>query len=228
MRKVLMRNQPDGRAPLCGIATHSAGSCKGVSERLNKSCASLQTRPKASNITTTMNSRILNAMTTRLAAMVLLVTLGGAAQTEPPTATPQSKPEQVPQGMKKVLGDYGGWWEDLSDQARDSFVDGYTTAMQKARFLTHNECMKNAKSVQPGPEFNAKLQESLKLCAVSEAFDYKAGISLRVGLNRFYNNSLNARIPPEFAMEYVRDEIMRTKTTGELLEELIGWRKAMK
>jgi hypothetical protein len=167
------------------------------------------------------------AMTTQIAAIVFLVTLAAAAQTAPPTDTPRPNPAQLPPVMMKELGDYGGWWKALSDEARDNFVDGYTTAMQKVQFITHNECMKNAKSVQPGPEFNAKLQESLNLCVLSEAFDYKAGMSLRVGLNKFYNNPLNAHIPPEFAMEYLRDELKRNKTTGELLDELNDWRKTM-
>jgi len=126
-----------------------------------------------------------------------------------------------------MLGDYGGWWKALSDEARDSFVDGYTAAMQKVQFNLHNECMQRAKSVKAGPEYNAKLQDSLNLCVLSDAFDYKAVMSLRIGLNRFYNNSLNANIPPELAMEYVRDELKGNKTTAELLEELIEWRKAM-
>ncbi len=168
-------------------------------------------------------------MATRLAVIVLLMTLGAAAQTEAPTAPPPPpQPPQVSPAMKKVLGDYAGWWQAISDEAKDSFVDGYTTAMLKAQLLTHNECMKDAKRVQPGPDSNAKLQESLKLCVVSEAFDYKGGIAFRIGLNRFYDNPLNITIPPEFAMEYVRDELMGNKTTGELLLELNEWRRTMK
>jgi len=182
---------------------------------------------EASNIRAEVNSRILNAMTTRIAAIVLLLMLAAAAQTTQPTDTPQPKPVQVSPLMMRASGDYGGWWTALSDEAKDNFVDGYTTAMQKVQFITHNECMKNAKSVQPGPESNAKLQASFNLCALSEAFDYKAGMSLRVGLNRFYSNPLNARITPELAMEYVRDELKRNKTIGELLEELNEWRKTM-
>jgi len=104
-------------------------------------------------------------MTTRIAAIVLLLTLAAAAQTAQPTDTPPPKPVQVSPLMLKVAGDYGGWWAALSIEARDNFVDGYTTAMQKAQSITHNECMKNARGVQQGPEFNAKLQESLNLCA---------------------------------------------------------------
>src|SRR5271165_76455 len=159
---------------------------------------------EASNIRAEVNSRILNAMTTRIAAIVLLLMLAAAAQTTQPTDTLQPKPVQVSPLMMRASGDYGGWWTALSDEARDSFVDGYTAAMQKVQFITHNECMKNAKSVQPGPEFNAKLQESLNLCTLSETFDYKSDKALRVGIDRFYKNPLNARIPPEFAMEYLR------------------------
>ena len=166
-------------------------------------------------------------MTLRIAAIVLLLTLKAAAQTEPPTDIPLPKPVQIPPATMKLLGDYGGWWKALSDEARDNFVDGYTAAMQKVQFITHKECMKNAKSIQPGPEFNAKLQESLNLCALSETFDYKADKALRAGLDKFYKNPLNATIPPEFAMEYLRDELKHNKTEGELRDELNEWRKTM-
>lgn len=166
-------------------------------------------------------------MTPRIAAVVLLAALAATAQTAPPTDTYQPKPVQPSPMMMRLMGDYGGWWKALSDEAKDNFVDGYVTAMQRVQFITHNECMKNAKSVQPGPESNAKLQASFNLCALSEAFDYKAGKSLRFRLDGFYANPLNVRIPPEFAMEYLRDELNRNKTVGQLLDELNEWRKIM-
>jgi len=163
-------------------------------------------------------------MTTRIAAIVFWATLA-AGQTGAPTDKSQPDPGQMPPPMMRLLGDYAGWWKALSDEAKDSFVDGYTTAMRNAEFTTHKECMDEAKSVQPGPEFNTKMQESLQLCALSEAFDYKAGKALRLSLDRFYRNPLNARIPADLAMEYVRDELKGGKTAAQLLDELNEWRK---
>jgi hypothetical protein len=168
-----------------------------------------------------------SVMTIRIAGLVLLAALAAAAQTETPTDTPVPKPVQVPPVMMKLLGDYGGWWKALSDESRDNFVDGYTAAMQNVQVTMRNECMKNAKSVQPGPEFNAKLQDSLNLCVLSKAFDYKSDLSLRTGLDRFYKNPLNAGIPPEYAMEYLRDELQHNKTAEQLRNELNEWRKTM-
>ena len=167
-------------------------------------------------------------MTIRIATLVLLTALAAAGQTAEPTGVLTPKPVQTPPLMLKLMGDYGGWWKALSDDARDNYVDGYTTAMQKVQFVTHNECMKNARSVMPGPELNAKLQESFNLCALSETFDYKSDRALRAGLDRFYKNMLNANIPPEFAMEYLRDDLKRNKTPSQLAEELNEWRRTMK
>ncbi len=166
-------------------------------------------------------------MTARIAILVLSAALAAAAQTDLPADPPPLKPIPVSPLMMKVLGDYGGWWKGLSDDAKDTFVDGYTTAMQKAQFVAHNECMKNARSIPPGPEYNAKLQESLNLCTLSDAFDYKADKALRVGLDGFYKNPLNGSIPPEFAMEYLRDQLKRNKTENQLRDELVQWRRMM-
>ena len=194
-------------SPGCPLAIGKSGPCV-ILNNHGKQCCSLP-------------------MTARIATLVLLAALAAVAQTAEPTAAPQPKPVQPSPVMMKLLGDYGGWWKALSDDARDNFVDGYASAMQKVQFMTHDQCIKNAKSVQPGPEFNAKLQESLNLCTLSQAFDYKAGRLLRIPLDGFYNNPLNAGIPPEFAMEYLRDEIKGNKTAGELRDELNGWRKTM-
>jgi hypothetical protein len=172
-------------------------------------------------------SAAFSVMTIRIAALVLLAVLTATAQTETPTDRPVPKPVQVPPVMMKLLGDYGGWWKALSDESRDNFVDGYTAAMQNVQITMRNECMKNAKNVQPGPEFNAKLQDSLNLCVLSKAFDYKSDLSLRTGLDRFYKNPLNAGVPPEYAMEYLRDELQHNKTADQLRNELTEWRKTM-
>jgi hypothetical protein len=166
-------------------------------------------------------------MTLRIAAIVFLLAVNAASQAAPPVGTPLPNPAQISPVTLKLMGDYGRWWKGISEESRDNFVDGYTTAMQKAQIMTHNECMKNARNVQPGPGSNARLQESLNLCVLSHAFDYKAALSFRAGLDGFYKDPLNARIPPEFAMEYLRDDFNRDKTPNQLLDELIEWRRMM-
>ena len=46
-------------------------------------------------------------------------------------------------------------------------------------------------------------------------------------LDEFYKEPLNVRIPAQYAMEYVRDEMVGKKTAGQLLDELNDWRKIM-
>ncbi len=167
-----------------------------------------------------------SCVTIRIATLLLLTALAAAGQAAPPADTPPAV-AQTSSAMLKVSGDYGGWWKALSDSARDNYVDGFTAAMQRAQFLVHNQCMNNARSIQPGPEYNTKLQESLSLCGVAETFDYKADLSLRAGLDKFYKDPLNAGVAPEFAMEYLRDQLKQNKTAIELLNELNEWRRTM-
>ena len=174
-----------------------------------------------------VNESHLSLTNVRIVAIVLWAVLVAAAQTETPADTPLPKPVPVSPVMMKLMGDYGGWWKALSDESRDNFVDGYTAAMQNVQVTIRSECMKNAKSVQPGPEFNAKLQDSLNLCVIAKTFDYKSDLSLRSGLDKFYKNPLNAGIPPEYALEYLRDELQHNKTPDQLRNELTEWRKTM-
>ncbi len=95
-------------------------------------------------------------------------------------------------------------------------MDGYTTAMQKAEVITHNECMNNAKSVQPGPDSNARLQQSLNLCVLSHSIRLQSRSIISSRPGQVYKNPLNERIPPEFAMEYVRDDLSRDKTPNPI------------
>lgn len=128
--------------------------------------------------------------------------------------------------MMWLANDYGGWWKALSDEAKDNFVFGYTTAMLKVKRITHSLGMDNAKGSKPGdPEWQAKMYESIDLNALSEDFDYVVDKPLRPALDEFYKEPLNTHIPPDFAMEYVRDELKGKKTAGQLLDELTEWRK---
>jgi hypothetical protein len=174
-----------------------------------------------------VNESRLSLTNVRIIAIVFLAAVAAYAQTETPADTPLPKPVPVSPVMMKLMGDYGGWWKAISDESRDNFVDGYTAAMQNVQVTMRSECMKNAKSVQPGPEFNAKLQDSLNLCVIAKTFDYKSDLSLRSGLDKFYKNPLNAGIPPEYALEYLRDELQHNKTPDQLRNELTEWRKTM-
>jgi hypothetical protein len=127
----------------------------------------------------------------------------------------------------KAFGNYGGWWASLSDDAKDSFIDGYRTAMDKAQFTAYGECMEEKKSLQPASDFDTKMKEIVILCTLAQEFDFKVDKPMKGGLDDFYKDPLNTRIPAFTAMAYVRDELQGKKTAGQLLDELNGWRKIM-
>jgi hypothetical protein len=100
--------------------------------------------------------------------------------------------------------------------------------MHSVQFMLVSLCKKNGESLKPGdPEFNAKLNSNLDLCILSDEYNFAVDKPLIPRLDEFYKEPLNARITPNMAMVYVRDELKERKTAGQLLDELNDWRKTM-
>jgi|SRR5579864_240362 len=152
-----------------------------------------------------------------LVALILVIN-----QNAPAPAPSQTK---INPGFIKAFGNYGGWWAALSDDAKDNFIDGYRTAMNKAQFMTHGECMEETNAIKPGADFDARMKEVVILCTLAQEFDFKVDKPMKSGLDDFYKDPLNTRIPDFMAMAYVRDELQGKKTAGQLLDELNDWRK---
>lgn len=84
------------------------------------------------------------------------------------------------------------------------------------------------KEAKPGAaNFNDKLYEAMGLRMLGQTFDFKLDRPLKPKLDEFYKEPLNVRIPVQFAMDYVRDEMSGKKTAGQLLDELNDWRKVV-
>lgn len=174
-------------------------------------------------------------MRIKIAVAVLLLTFTVVAQTNPSSAKPappvsekaeaHSKPEP---SLYKLFGNYGGWWNNISESEKDAFIDGFTTAMARANSLTVALCQSKMKEAQPGSaNFNERLYGGMDLCLVGEEFAFNVDKPLRPKLDEFYKEPLNARIPAQYAMSYVRDEIAGKKTAGQILDELNGWRSIL-
>jgi hypothetical protein len=176
-------------------------------------------------------------MTTRIATAVLLLAFTAAAQTSPqpeklpPTASGKSAapPQQEPSPILfKAFGNYGGWWNRISEVEKDNFLDGYLTAMGRANSVTVAMCKSIAKEAQPGAvNFNEKFYGGLDLCAVGATFAFSPDKPLKPRLDEFYKEPLNTRIPVQYALEHIRDELAGKKTAGQLLDELNDWRKIL-
>ena len=165
-------------------------------------------------------------MMIRVSIMLLLAT-SVVAQNRPtvPAATPEKQINTGP-AMMKALGNYGGWWNSLSNEAKDNFIDGYTSAMESAKTLTVGFQKQATEKLTPGPGFDAQMHEALLLAFLSSEFSYnKSNDAFINALNEFYKEPLNARIKVSLAMGHVRDQLEGRKTAGQLLDELNDWRK---
>jgi hypothetical protein len=173
-------------------------------------------------------------MRIQIAAAVLILTSPAFAQTVPSTDKPtigdkSASVTKLEPGLFKAFGNYGGWWNNISEAEKDAFIDGYITAMGRANSLSIGMCKATMNEAKPGAaNFNDKFYGGMTLCAVAETFDFSVDKPLKPRLDEFYKEPLNIRIPTQFAMEYVRDEVSGKKTAGQFLDELNDWRKILK
>ena len=170
----------------------------------------------------------------RTAAAVLVLSLSTVAQTKPASASaPPSNgaaasrdAQELAATLDRTLGNDGGWWNEIPMPEKDAFIDGYVTAMARANALTAGLCQSRMKEeAQPGAaNFNEKLYGGMDLCLVAEELAFKVEKPLRPMLDEFYKDPLNAFIPVQNAMGYVRDQAAGRRTAGQLLDELNEWR----
>jgi hypothetical protein len=172
-------------------------------------------------------------MTARIAAAIFTLALTAVAQTAPstdkpvpPVADKSAEATKLEPGLFKAFGNYGGWWNNISEAEKYAFIGGFTTAMARANSVAVGVSEATMKEVKPGAaNFNEKLYEAMDLRMLGQTFDFNLDKPLKPRLDEFYKDPLNVRIPVQFAMDYVRDETSGKKTAGQLLDELNDWRK---
>lgn len=163
-------------------------------------------------------------------ALLLTITLGvGTALGQATTAQPPAK--AAPNPFLRLAGN-GVWWASLADAIKDNFVDGYVTAMSRVHDMLDAQCGEAMKTLHPGAQFDADWKTALAFCVNAEFFDF--GIDERLdrqkvknGIDDFYKEPLNTRIPIDYAMEYVKDTLKGKKAPREMEDELKGWRSTM-
>jgi hypothetical protein len=166
----------------------------------------------------------------RVFALLLVVTLGvSIALCQTTTAQPPAKAEPN-NPFLRLLGN-GVWWLNLSDDRKDTFLDGYVSGMNDANHLMMGMCDQKRNTLQPNnnnEKFMAEMYAALDLCMLGGEFDFNVDIQkLRGGVDEFYADSHNKLIPIRLAMAYVRDKLKGKKTAQELNDELQSWRRAM-
>lgn len=120
------------------------------------------------------------------------------------------------------LFDDGRWWVSIPADAKDNFVDGYSTAMAKVNHTAQSLCMALAKDSKNMDQ----LLGSSTLCEIAKQFDFGVDKKKLVdGINEFYADSQNTLLPIDFAMEYERDKLKGDTAPNELQKKLDGWRK---
>jgi hypothetical protein len=93
-------------------------------------------------------------------------------------------------------------------------------------------CTEGTKTIKPGAQFEADMKVALNKCVEAEFFDFGVDERLdrqkvRNGIDGFYKDSQNTRIPIDFAMEYVKDVLKGRKAPRELEDQLKDWRGSL-
>lgn len=150
---------------------------------------------------------------------------GGQQQLPVKAALPAAASSSVSNPFLRVFGN-GQWWSTLSDDAKDTFVDGYTTGMAHAYLYTHGFCVDHAHELKPGPQFETQINAAMNLCLLAETFDFDVdGRKLVSGIAEFYKDPQNILIPIQYALGFVRDKLKGKKSAKEMGDELKEWRR---
>jgi hypothetical protein len=166
----------------------------------------------------------------RVLTVLLSVALGVSASSGQATNNPPPT-KAAPNPFLRMFGN-GAWWASLPDDAKDTFVDGYITAMSRVHDMLARLCTEGAKTLKPGAQFEADMKTALNECVEAEFFDFGVDERLdrqkvRNGIDGFYKDSQNTRIPIDFAMEYVKDVLKGRKAPRELEDQLKDWRGSL-
>ena len=166
----------------------------------------------------------------RVFALLLVVTLGvSIALCQTTTAQPPAK--AAPNPFLRLAGN-GVWWASIPDDTKDTFVDGYLTAMARVNHMIAAQCANDMQNLHPGPQFEAEWKTATALCVNANFFDFSFDDRLnqqkvRSGLDDFYKDAQNIHIPIDFAMMYVKDVLKGKTAPRELEDQLKGWRSTM-
>ena len=153
------------------------------------------------------------------AIVVLLAPFLAQAQTN----TPQSESGNFAAARRAAEIGTGKWWINLTDDARDKFIEHYTKAMEHVMSDLETECSQGMRSLLAGGKPRSGVDEvdimsNMTLCKIGSSFDFGFGThkELREGVDAFYKDSTNLTVPIEVALPRVRDAlaIKHPRVTG--------------
>ena len=161
--------------------------------------------------------------------IVMLLVLAGSLVAQSAPTPSQTPAKTAPNPLLRLFGN-GAWWTNLPDDVKDTFVDGYITAMAHVNFIVAHECADARNNLKPGPKFDADMQTAMALCATAEWWDFSVDERLdrqkvKNGIDAFYKDPQNTRITIDYAVEYTRDELKGRMSPRQLEDELKEWRQ---
>jgi hypothetical protein len=85
--------------------------------------------------------------------------------TDQETNQPPKKPER---DSFMRMANNGAWWDTLSQDSKEDFVDGYVSAMANVNHTIGSLIKKDTESMTPGPKFDGQMNEILGLSVLAE------------------------------------------------------------
>ena len=116
----------------------------------------------------------------------------------------------------------GSDWRGYSEQFKGGYITGYIHAMGTAQVSSAMSCM----SIDNPKDKNAAIS---KACiSNAQSFDFQSITvgQLLDGMNAFYKDFRNFKVPLTLAMDLVRDEI-RGRTEADVQKYLDSWRQCV-
>jgi hypothetical protein len=130
------------------------------------------------------------------------------------TNAPQSESGNSAPARRSAEVGTGKWWIDLTDEAKDKFIERYTKAMDHVMSDLATECGEGMKSLLANERPRSGVDQvdvmsNFTLCEVASSFDFGYGThkELREGVDAFYKDSTNLPVRIHVALQRVRDAL---------------------
>jgi hypothetical protein len=132
------------------------------------------------------------------------------------TSAPQSKSDNTALARRAAEMGTGKWWVNLSDEARDRFIERYTKAMNHVTSDLVTDCADGIKSLPRNGAQEVDAVASMTLCKIASSFDFSFDRKeLREGVDGFYKDSTNLTVPIDVALQHVRDALAAKRPRGQ-------------
>jgi hypothetical protein len=145
-----------------------------------------------------------------------IVALLASCLVQAQTSATQSQSDNSALARRAAEMGTGKWWVNLSDEARDRFIERYAKAMNHVSSDLLTDCADGIKSLPRNGAQEVDAVSAMTFCKIASSFDFSFDRKeLKEGVDGFYKDSTNLTVPIDVALQHVRDVLAAKRPRGQ-------------